>query len=49
VPAPGTEHWEGVYDRDDLSTLSWHQREPAVSLEFIDALGMGPGTAGATP
>lgn len=45
MPAPGTEHWEEVYDRDDLSTLSWHQREPAVSLELIDALGMGPGTA----
>ena len=22
-------HWDTVYDREDLSTLSWHQREPA--------------------
>jgi ubiquinone/menaquinone biosynthesis C-methylase UbiE len=41
----GASHWDTVYGRDDLSTLSWHQREPAVSLELIDALGIGPGEA----
>jgi hypothetical protein len=48
VPPSATtpaEHWDAVYDRDDLSTLSWHQREPVVSLELIDALGVGPGEA----
>jgi hypothetical protein len=46
-PSPTTPaaHWDAVYDRDDLSTLSWHQREPGVSLELIDALGVGPGEA----
>jgi hypothetical protein len=44
-PATPASHWDAVYDRDDLATLSWHQREPAVSLELIDALGVGPGQA----
>jgi SAM-dependent methyltransferase len=43
VPAPGTEHWDEVYGRARPSTLSWHQREPAVSLELIDVLGTRPG------
>ena len=42
MPAPGTEHWDSVYDRGDVSSLSWHQRESAVSLELIDALGVDP-------
>ncbi len=42
---PSPSHWNAVYRRDDLSTLSWHQREPAVSLELIDSLGIGPGEA----
>ncbi len=42
MPPSRAEHWDDVYRRDDLSTLSWHQREPAVSLELIDALGVDP-------
>ena len=38
-------HWDAVYRRDDLSTLSWYQREPAVSLELLDVLGVAPTAA----
>jgi rhodanese-related sulfurtransferase len=45
VPAPGTEHWDEVYRRDDLTAVSWHQREPTVSLELIESLGIDLGAA----
>jgi hypothetical protein len=44
-PTTPASHWDTVYDCDDLSTLSWHQREPAVSLELIEALGVEPAEA----
>jgi SAM-dependent methyltransferase len=36
--SPG--HWDAVYRRDDLSAVSWYQREPVLSLELVDALGV---------
>jgi ubiquinone/menaquinone biosynthesis C-methylase UbiE len=44
-PSRAPSSWDAVYDRDDLAGVSWHQREPRVSLELIDALGIGPGEA----
>ena len=37
-------HWNGRYAADP-SQLSWFQTSPGVSLELIDALGVGPDTA----
>ena len=39
---PSPSYWDAVYGRGDPSELSWHQREPAISLELVDALGVGP-------
>ena len=39
------DHWKEVYRRDDLSKLSWHQREPTFSLELIDVLGVASDAA----
>jgi SAM-dependent methyltransferase len=41
--SPG--HWDAAYRRDDLSTVSWYQREPVVSLELVDDLGVDSGAA----
>ncbi len=38
----GKLHWERVYGGSDPHELSWYQREPAVSLELLDALGVAP-------
>jgi trans-aconitate methyltransferase len=49
VPAieePGrANHWQRVHAGSDPAELSWYQREPALSLELLDALGVGPGDA----
>lgn len=36
-------HWNSVYASKAPSDLSWFQRAPAVSLELIEARGVGPG------
>ncbi len=36
-----TSHWDEAYTGRDPSGLSWAQRDPAVSLELVDALGLG--------
>lgn len=33
-------HWEGVYREKDDSQLSWHQDDPAISLELCDVAGI---------
>jgi trans-aconitate methyltransferase len=38
-------HWETVYETRPVTEVSWYQSEPTVSLELIDLLGIGPGTA----
>jgi SAM-dependent methyltransferase len=41
----GKLHWERVYGGSDPHELSWYQREPALSLELLDGLGIEPGEA----
>jgi trans-aconitate methyltransferase len=38
-------HWRRVYGSREPESLSWHQAEPVVSLELIDALGVRPDEA----
>jgi len=33
-------HWESVYERNQVDTVSWYQTEPMVSLELVDLLGI---------
>jgi hypothetical protein len=41
---PGrAEHWNTVYAGRSAEGVSWYQREPRVSLDLVDALGVGPG------
>ncbi|NIN10132.1 MAG: methyltransferase domain-containing protein [Gemmatimonadales bacterium] len=36
------EHWNGVYQSRDSAELSWYEPEPGVSLQLIEAAGLGP-------
>jgi hypothetical protein len=38
------QHWEGVYTGRPAGTLSWFQREPALSLRLIESVGLTPGS-----
>jgi SAM-dependent methyltransferase len=38
-------HWSSVYERNRPDAVSWYQRDPVVSLELIEALGLEPETA----
>ncbi len=38
-------HWSSVYERSRPDAVSWYQREPTVSLELVESLGLEPGTA----
>jgi SAM-dependent methyltransferase len=42
---PRSARWERLYEASDGSEPSWYQREPVLSLELLDALGVGPGAA----
>jgi len=33
-------HWESVYDKADLTTVSWFQSRPEESLRFIESAGL---------
>ena len=35
-------HWDHVYEDSGTNAVSWYQSEPAVSLELIELLGVGP-------
>ena len=35
-------HWDRVYEDSGTNAVSWYQSEPAVSLELIELLGVGP-------
>jgi hypothetical protein len=35
------EHWENTYERQAASAVSWFQSEPALSLQMLDAGGLG--------
>jgi SAM-dependent methyltransferase len=34
------EHWDAAYERGPHALLSWHQEEPRISLELIEALAI---------
>jgi ubiquinone/menaquinone biosynthesis C-methylase UbiE len=36
------QHWDAVYGRTAVTEVSWFQTEPAVSLDLIEAAGVGP-------
>lgn len=38
-------HWSSVYERNRPDTVSWYQRDPAMSLALVEALGLEPDTA----
>jgi hypothetical protein len=38
-------HWDEVYGRISTESVSWYQSRPTLSLELIDALGVGPDRA----
>jgi hypothetical protein len=38
-------HWEGVYGKKAENEVSWFQKEPATSIEFIRHCGGGPDVA----
>lgn len=42
---PTAGHWENVYRTRDTDGVSWFQAEPTVSLELIEASGVGPDAA----
>lgn len=35
-------HWEDVYSRNPVMSLSWFEREPTTSLRLIDEVASGP-------
>lgn len=35
-------HWDHVYEDSGTDAVSWYQSEPAISLELIELLGVGP-------
>ncbi len=37
-------HWDRIYTTKPSDAVSWFQREPAVSLHLLDAMGMRPAT-----
>ena len=37
-------HWDRVYTTKPSDAVSWFQREPAVSLHLLDAMGLRPST-----
>jgi SAM-dependent methyltransferase len=39
-PTSRRDHWDATYRRAAPTELSWHQLEPTVSLELIDAVGV---------
>jgi uridine phosphorylase/SAM-dependent methyltransferase len=41
----GGEHWDRVYDAKNPTEVSWYQREPTTSLEFIEELAPERGAA----
>jgi SAM-dependent methyltransferase len=41
----GGEHWDAVYRDRGPAGVSWFQSIPAVSLELIESLGLGPDDA----
>jgi hypothetical protein len=45
TPDEPSSYWQHVHGAVDPAELSWHQREPALSLELLDALGVGPSDA----
>jgi SAM-dependent methyltransferase len=45
TPDEPSAYWQRVHAAVDPVELSWYQREPALSLELLDALGVAPGDA----
>ena len=39
------EHWDGIYRQRAPTELTWYQRQPRVSLDLLDALGVTPDQA----
>lgn len=39
------DHWDSVYSEKSEDQLSWHQDDPAVSLELCEKAGIGPATS----
>jgi SAM-dependent methyltransferase len=37
------QHWEGIYRTKDSAQLSWFERQPSVSLRFIEAAALDAG------
>ncbi len=33
-------HWDRIYTTKPSDAVSWFQREPAVSLQLLDAMGL---------
>ena len=40
----GAAHWDAVYATKPADTVSWHQREPTMSLDFVEALHLDRAT-----
>lgn len=45
VTADLKKHWERIYGEKTESQLSWHQDDPAVSLELSELAGVTPGSS----
>jgi SAM-dependent methyltransferase len=39
------DHWEAIYSTTGVTTLSWYEREPTCSLQFIERTGTPPSAA----
>jgi len=45
MPKKTTEHWDRIWGAKTPDQVSWHEAEPRLSLELIQATGVGPASS----
>src|SRR5438105_6018642 len=44
-PTMGADNWERIYTVTPPTELSWHEREPATSVQLIESAASGPSSS----